>query len=58
MSKYKGQYTFDWKRERKSWSETTCPVYFDIGKDYLFERTGPNSLRKIPIEKFMEKHLT
>ena len=57
MRTYKGQYTFLWKRERKSWSETTCPVYFDIGEDYLFERTGPNSLTKISIETFMERYL-
>jgi hypothetical protein len=57
MKTHKGRYSFVWKRERKSWSETVCPVYFDIGKDYLFERTGAGSLIKVSIVEFLNRHL-
>lgn len=56
MRRWKGLYGFRWKNERKSWSETGCPVFFDIGKDYLFQRTGPKTLKKVSLEKFLNKY--
>jgi hypothetical protein len=56
MKRWKGLYGFRWKNERKSWSETGCPVFFDIGKDYLFQRTGPKTLKKVSLEKFLGKY--
>jgi hypothetical protein len=56
MKRWKGLYGFRWKNERKSWSETGCPVFFDIGKDYLFQRTGPKTLKKVSLEKFLNKY--
>lgn len=56
MKKWKGLYGFRWKNERKSWSETGCPVFFDIGKDYLFQRLRGNTLRKIALEDFFMKY--
>jgi competence CoiA-like predicted nuclease len=57
MKIFKGQYSFVWKRERKSWSETLCRVYFDFGNEYLFERTSADSLVKVPISEFLARHL-
>lgn len=56
MKRWKGLYGFRWKNERKSWSETGCPVFFDIGKDYLFQRTGPKTLKKVSLEMFLNKY--
>ncbi|HWY37590.1 MAG TPA: hypothetical protein VNY73_03460, partial [Bacteroidia bacterium] len=56
MKRWKGLYGFRWKNERKSWSETGCPVFFDIGKDYLFQRTGSTMLKKVSLEKFLNKY--
>lgn len=57
MKVFKGQYSFVWKRERKSWSDAFCPIYFDIGKDYLFERTEVDTLVKVSIAEFLSRHL-
>jgi competence CoiA-like predicted nuclease/chaperonin cofactor prefoldin len=56
MKRWKGLYGFCWKNERKSWSETGCPVFFDIGKDYLFQRTGPTTLKKVALDVFLNKY--
>ncbi|WP_183580349.1 competence protein CoiA [Mucilaginibacter sp. X5P1] len=56
MRRWKGLYGFRWKNERKSWSETGSPVFFDIGKDYLFQRTGPKTLRKVSLAIFLNKY--
>lgn len=56
MQRWKGLYGFRRKNERKSWSETGCPVFFDIGKEYLFQRIEPNTLRKVSLIKFFNKY--
>lgn len=57
MNEFKGLYRFRWKNERKSWSEAYSPLYFDIGKDYLFKRVDDQLLRKISINDFLSTHL-
>jgi len=56
MKRWKGLYGFRWKNERKSWSETGCPVFFDIGEEYLFQRVTPNTLKKVSISTFLNKY--
>lgn len=56
MQQYKGKYGFHWKNERKSWSETGCPVFFDIGEDYLFQRIASSTLRKVKLVDFFMKY--
>jgi len=53
----KGLYSCNWKHERKSWREATCPLYFDIGEDYLFQRLENNLFRKIIITDLLSKWL-
>jgi hypothetical protein len=57
MRNSKGQYTFRWKRERKSWLEAEFPVYLDIGEDYLFLRTGDHFLQKVMLRDFLKEYL-
>lgn len=58
MSKFKGLYSFNWKNERKSWEYAECPVFFDMGGDYLFKRIGTNKLEKISKSVFLNSHVT
>lgn len=55
--KYKGLYLFEWKNERKSWKDAQKQIYFDIGKDYLFEIYQEGCLRKIDKQTFINSHL-
>jgi hypothetical protein len=57
MKKHKGQYSFTWKRERKSWQAAYCHVYFDIGEDYILKRVGSGFFQKILITEFLQEHL-
>ncbi len=57
MKDKKGLYWFDWKRERKSWQVANAPLYFDIGKDYLFLMVTDKLFRKIMISDFLQGHL-
>ncbi len=57
LKKHKGNYSFTWKNERKSWRTAECQLFFDIGKGYLFERISTNQLKKISIDEFLRFHL-
>lgn len=57
MKDNKGLYYFDWKHERKSWQVSIKPIYFDIGKDYLFEKLRDGLFKKISILDFLEIHI-
>ncbi|RLZ09729.1 competence protein CoiA family protein [Faecalibacter macacae] len=57
MKDYKGIYKFHWKNERKSWKESNCTIYFDIGESYLLKRIDEDRLKKIEIKDFMNFHL-
>lgn len=53
----KGRYTFTWKHERKTWRAATCPLLFDIGESYLFERTTDGQFKKVGIVAFLHEQL-
>ncbi len=55
MRKNKGLYEFYWKRRRKSWNESECPMYFDTGKGYLLEIISENKIHKIEVDDFVKK---
>lgn len=57
MTKYKGQYTLEWKHERKSWQSAKYPLFFDLGKDYLFEKINDTELRKIKKDVLINNYL-
>ncbi|MBS1629384.1 MAG: hypothetical protein JST27_04935 [Bacteroidetes bacterium] len=57
MREGKGLYTFDWKYERKSWQAAEATLYFDVGKDFLWERVRDGLFRKLPINEFVSTHL-
>jgi len=57
MKAKKGQYTFTWKHERLSWRAATCPVYFDTGKGFLFERKSNGIFIKISKSDFPKVHI-
>ncbi len=57
MKNNKGIYFFDWKHERKSWKAAKCPVFFDTGRGFLFERTDTGVFKKTQIEDFLANHL-
>lgn len=58
MRKFKGYYGFQWKYERKSWQEANCPIYFDFGKEYLFEFVREQIFRKVDKKDFIKKFKT
>jgi len=57
MREKKGQYTYYWKHRRKSWDEAFQPIFFDVGKDYLFEKTRNGKFKKMMITDFLNIHL-
>jgi len=58
MRNLKGIYTCKWKHERKTWNYANCPIFFDVGKDYLFEKRNEDKFIKIDKQEFIEKHNT
>lgn len=57
MREKKGKYNFEWKHERKTWKAAKMPIYFDIGKDYLFLKTTDGSFKKVTLSEFMNHYL-
>lgn len=55
MREKKGLYTLSWKYARDVWLEADCPVYFDIGEEYLFEFDHLRALRKVPKSALINK---
>lgn len=55
MVKFKGQYTFTWKRERRSWEAATKTMYFDTGDGFLFKKVSDTRLIKIPYADFIKQ---
>lgn len=50
-------YTFEWRNERKSWRAASCPVFFDLGKEYLYQRMDYNTLKKVQKLPFLDELL-
>lgn len=48
---YCGHHQYDWSRPRKVWLESKCPVYIDLGENYLvrLEKYGSSNLDCIRI---------
>jgi competence CoiA-like predicted nuclease len=57
MIEKKGLYEYEWRRERKSWANSNCPVYFDFGDGFLFERINDRYLRKVEKKDFISRLL-
>jgi hypothetical protein len=55
MKEKKGLYTFEWKHERKSWQAANSIIYFDIGAQYLFEKSSDGLFKKITISEFLKQ---
>ena len=57
MNEKKGDYTFTWKNERKSWQAAKKPIYFDVGEKYLWKYINGGTLKKIMIDDFISTYL-
>ena len=57
MQTFKGQYTREWKYERKSWQAAEAPLYFDTGRGHLFVRESGSTFKKVAIDEFVAKIL-
>lgn len=57
MQENKGKYNFEWRHERKTWKAAKMPIYFDIGKDYLFLKTSDGTFKKVTNTEFMNHYL-
>lgn len=55
MKKFKKQYYFEWKYERKSWKSADCRLYFDLGNGFLFEKLSDSKVQKILVNEFVEE---
>jgi competence CoiA-like predicted nuclease len=53
MFESKGLYSFRWKHKRKSWNAALKPIYFDLGKDFLFLLVNDFILQKIKLKDFL-----
>lgn len=56
MRENKGLYTFAWKYERKTWRAANCPIYFDVGENYLFEKISNGVFKKTMIDDFLNTY--
>lgn len=57
MKENKGKYYFSWKYERKSWMVSKCPIYLDIGEEYLFQKVGDNNVLKVLKTEFISNFI-
>ncbi|WP_158547857.1 hypothetical protein [Dyadobacter luteus] len=56
MKSQKGKYNFEWKQGRLSWRASEYSVYFDTGKDFLFERRGTGKFAKVSKDELFGRH--
>lgn len=54
MTKYKGIYSYYWKRRRKSWDYSEKRIFLDF-ENHIFEILSENGLKKISKSEFIEK---
>lgn len=55
---YRGHHQYDWVRPRRTWLDAACPVYIDLGKEWLarleiYDESGLPCIRLISKRKFV-----
>jgi hypothetical protein len=55
---YNGYHQYDWARPRKTWLEANCPVYIDLGDEYLakldiYDSSGLKCVKLVSKRKFV-----
>jgi hypothetical protein len=60
---YGGHHQYDWVRPRSTWLDARCPVYIDLGEDYLakleiYDETGLRCIRLVAKQKFVHDVFT
>lgn len=57
MQEKQGLYGYEWRHQRKSWSEANCKIYLDFGDSCLYEVLPYRMLRRIELNKFLEQYI-
>ncbi len=60
---YRGHHQYDWIRPRRTWLDATCPVYIDLGGDFLakleiYDESGLRCIRRVAKRKFVHDVVT
>jgi competence protein CoiA len=60
---YRGHHQYDWVRPRRTWLDATCPVYVDLGDDFLarletYDESGLQCVRLVSKRKFVHDTIT
>jgi hypothetical protein len=58
LKSYFGHHQYDWVRPRKTWLDARCPVYIDLGEEWLarleiYDKTGLQCVRIVSKAKFV-----
>ncbi len=51
--KYGNVFSYEWKRERRSWKSASKPIFLDLGDEYLYEIKSVNLLKRISKTHFV-----
>jgi hypothetical protein len=55
MNTYKGNYSYKWKNERKTWRYARHSIYFDVGDGTLFKRKEIGLFLRFTFQEFMNQ---
>jgi hypothetical protein len=60
---YRGHHQYDWVRPRRTWLDATCPVYIDLGGDFLakleiYDESGLPCVRQVAKQEFIHDVMT
>lgn len=60
---YRGHHQYDWVRPHQTWLDATCPVYIDLGDEYLarletYDESGLPCVRLVAKRKFVHDVMT
>jgi hypothetical protein len=60
---YCGHHQYDWIRPRATWLDASCPVYIDLGDDFLarlekYDESGLPCIRLVAKQKFIHDAMT
>lgn len=55
---YRGHHQYDWVRPQRTWLDATCPVYIDLGGDFLvkleiYDESGLPCVRQVAKQEFI-----
>ena len=60
---YRGHHQYDWIRPHRTWLDAACPVYIDLGENFLakldvYDESGLKCIHRISKQKFIHDVLT